>query len=66
MGALTTRRAFLPRAVYNERIELAREIPSTYIVATEDRTIPPQWQRRMARERLDSRALEETRLSSVM
>lgn len=50
--ALATRRAFVPRAVYRERIELAREIPSTYIVATEDRTIRPEWQRRMARERL--------------
>ena len=50
--ALTTRRGFVPRAVYQERIELAREIPSTYIVASEDRTIRPEWQRRMARERL--------------
>ncbi len=50
--ALATRRAFVPRAVYHERIELAHEIPSTYIVATEDRTIRPEWQRRMARERL--------------
>jgi pimeloyl-ACP methyl ester carboxylesterase len=50
--ALLTRRLFLPRAVYDERISLVREIPSTYIVATEDRTIRPQWQRRMARDRL--------------
>jgi pimeloyl-ACP methyl ester carboxylesterase len=50
--ALSTRRGFLPRTVYHERIELAREIPSTYIVATGDRTIRPDWQRRMARERL--------------
>jgi pimeloyl-ACP methyl ester carboxylesterase len=50
--ALSTRRGFLPRAVYTELIELARDIPSTYIVASEDRTIRPDWQRRMARERL--------------
>jgi pimeloyl-ACP methyl ester carboxylesterase len=46
------RRLFLPRAVYDERISLAAEIPSTYIVATEDRTIRPEWQGRMASERL--------------
>jgi pimeloyl-ACP methyl ester carboxylesterase len=56
--ALSTRRAFVPRAVYHERIELAREIPSTYIVASEDRTIRPEWQRRMARERLGVEPIE--------
>jgi len=50
--ALTTRRLFRPRAVYDERIDPDNGIPSTYIVATEDRTIRPDWQRRMARERL--------------
>jgi hypothetical protein len=39
--ALSTRRLFLPRAVYDERISLAWEIPSTYIVAAEDLTIRP-------------------------
>lgn len=56
--ALSTRRAFVPRAVYHERILLAREIPSTYIVASEDRTIRPEWQRRMARERLGVQPIE--------
>ena len=56
--ALSTRRAFVPRAVYHERIELAREIPSTYIVASEDRTIRPEWQRRMARARLGVEPIE--------
>jgi pimeloyl-ACP methyl ester carboxylesterase len=56
--ALGTRRLFLPRAVYQQRIELAAEIPSTYIVASEDRTIQPQWQRRMASERLDVEPIE--------
>jgi hypothetical protein len=50
--ALATRRPFLPRAVYRQRISLAREIESTYIVASDDRTIRPEWQRRMARDRL--------------
>jgi Alpha/beta hydrolase family len=50
--ALSTRRLFVPRAVYDERISLASEIPSTYIVASRDRTIRPDWQRRMAHERL--------------
>jgi hypothetical protein len=50
--ALSTRRLFLPRAVFGERLSLAPEIPSTYILAAHDRTIRPQWQRRMARERL--------------
>ena len=50
--ALTTRRLFLPQAVYNQRIALDDDIPSSYIVASIDRTIRPDWQRRMARERL--------------
>jgi pimeloyl-ACP methyl ester carboxylesterase len=56
--ALSTRRAFVPRAVYDERISLAPEIPSTYIVASEDRTIRPDWQRRMAHERLRVEPIE--------
>ena len=50
--ALATRRSFYPAAVYQEALSLAPEVPSTYIVATGDRTIRPAWQRRMARERL--------------
>lgn len=56
--ALSTRRAFVPRAVYHERIELARAILSTYRVATEDRTIRPEWQRRMTHERLGIEPIE--------
>jgi hypothetical protein len=56
--ALTTRRLFLPLAAFNERISLSNEIPSTYIVASEDRTIRPDWQRRMARERLRVEPIE--------
>ena len=50
--ALTTRRPFFPEAVYNEPISLDPGIPSTYILALEDRTIRPEWQREMALERL--------------
>jgi pimeloyl-ACP methyl ester carboxylesterase len=50
--ALSTRRLFLPRGVYGERLPLAPGIPSTYVVAAHDRTIRPEWQRQMARERL--------------
>jgi len=56
--ALGTRREFLPDAAFDERVELAREIPSTYILATEDRTILPGWQRRLARERLGVEPIE--------
>jgi pimeloyl-ACP methyl ester carboxylesterase len=50
--ALSTRRLFLPRGVYGERLSVAPEIPSTYVLAADDRTIRPEWQRRMAHERL--------------
>ena len=50
--ALSTRRAFYPAAVYREVLQLTPEIPSTYILATRDRTILPAWQHRLARERL--------------
>jgi pimeloyl-ACP methyl ester carboxylesterase len=56
--ALSTRRLFLPLGVYGERLALAPEIPSTYVVAAQDRTIRPDWQRRMARERLGVEPVE--------
>lgn len=56
--ALSTRRLFLPEAVFEERISLAPEIPSTYVVCRDDRTIRPEWQRRMARERLGVEPIE--------
>lgn len=56
--ALSTRRAFVPRAVYEERISPAPEIPSTYVVAGKDRTIRPDWHRRMAHERLSVEPIE--------
>ena len=56
--ALSTRRLFLPLGVFGQRLPLAPEIPSTYIVAAHDRTIRPEWQRRMARERLGVEPVE--------
>ena len=56
--ALSTRRLFVPRAVFDERTSLAQEIPSTYILAGDDRTIRPEWQRQMARERLGVEPIE--------
>jgi hypothetical protein len=56
--ALSTRRLFLPLGVYGERLPLAPEIPSTYIVAAYDRTIRPEWQRHMARQRLGVEPLQ--------
>jgi pimeloyl-ACP methyl ester carboxylesterase len=56
--ALSTRRLFLPLGVYGERLPLAPEVPSTYVVAAHDRTIRPEWQRRMARERLGVEPVE--------
>jgi hypothetical protein len=56
--ALSTRRLFLPLGVYGERLGLAPEIPSTYIVAANDRTIRPEWQRRMAHDRLGVEPIE--------
>jgi pimeloyl-ACP methyl ester carboxylesterase len=56
--ALGTRRPFFPEAVYNEHVPLASAIPSTYILALEDRTIRPEWQRQMALERLGVAPIE--------
>lgn len=50
--ALTTRRDFYPSAVYDELIAPYAGAPSAYILAAQDRTIRPEWQARMARERL--------------
>jgi hypothetical protein len=56
--ALTTRRPFYPEAVYREVIPLAAAIPSSYILALEDRTIRPGWQRKSAVERLGVEPIE--------
>jgi pimeloyl-ACP methyl ester carboxylesterase len=43
-----------PEAIFVEDTK----IPSTYVVAVHDRTIRPEWQRRMARERLGVEPVE--------
>jgi hypothetical protein len=52
--ALTTLRLFNPKRMPTEPIDLAPEIASTYIVATADRTLRPEWCRRVASNRLDA------------
>jgi hypothetical protein len=56
--ALGTLRLFLPHAAYQTRVALADGISSTYIVASADRTIRPEWQRTAARERLGVTPIE--------
>jgi len=58
--ALTTRRLLIAKQAMLEVSPLASwpSVPSSYIVCAEDRTIQPQWSRRVARERLGVEALE--------
>jgi hypothetical protein len=58
VGRRARQRRWLPRAVHQQRISLTPELPSTYIVACEDRTIRPGWQRRLARDRLGVEPIE--------
>lgn len=50
--ALTTLRLFAPAVLYTEPVALTPGIPSTYIVANEDRTLRPDWCRAAATDRL--------------
>lgn len=56
--ALTTLRLFAPPKLYAEPVPLAPEIASTYIVATQDRTLRSDWCRREARQRLNADVLD--------
>lgn len=56
--ALTTLRPFTPKRVPVERIALAPEVSSTYIVATADRTLRPDWCRRAATRRLHAEIID--------
>jgi pimeloyl-ACP methyl ester carboxylesterase len=56
--ALTSLRLFFPRAAYQSRVPRAERISSTYIAASADRTIRPEWQRHAARERLGIESVE--------
>ena len=46
--------------VFTEQCPIDRwpDVPSTYILMTEDRAVGPEWSRRVARERLGSDAIE--------
>jgi pimeloyl-ACP methyl ester carboxylesterase len=56
--ALTTLRIFAPQRLYEEPLPLAPAVPSTYIVATRDRTLRPDWCRREAVRRLGAEVIE--------
>lgn len=58
--ALTTRRMMYARAAIEEVCPLQQwpDVPSSYIVCAEDRTITPGWSRRVAKERLGVDAIE--------
>ena len=58
--ALTTRRLLIAKQAMIEICPLPSwpSVPSSYIVCADDRTIQPQWSRRVARERLGVEALE--------
>jgi len=56
--ALTTLRLFAPSALYADTVALLPRIPSTYIVATGDRTLRPDWCRRAARQRLGAEIID--------
>jgi hypothetical protein len=43
---LATVRAFVPQLPYRQAVDLAADIPSTYIVCGRDRTIRADWARR--------------------
>lgn len=56
--ALTTLRPFIPQRLYREPVPLSPDIPSTYILATTDRTLRPDWCRRAASDRLGTKPVE--------
>lgn len=56
--ALTTLRLFNPRRLPLEPVTLVPEIESTYIVATADRTLRPEWCRNAAANRLDAEVID--------
>jgi pimeloyl-ACP methyl ester carboxylesterase len=56
--ALTTLRLLAPKRLYQEPIALAADVPSTYIVASRDRTLRPDWCRREGAHRLGAEIVE--------
>lgn len=56
--ALTTVRRFSPPQLAQEVITLATGIPSTYVVAAQDRTLRPTWCRHQVPARLGAKMVE--------
>ncbi|MQA04959.1 MAG: alpha/beta fold hydrolase [Streptosporangiales bacterium] len=56
--ALTTLRLVAPERLYHEPVGLSPHIPSTYVVATADRTLRPEWCRAAAVDRLGAAVVE--------
>lgn len=56
--ALTTMRLFLPEAVYAEPPPARPLAPSTFVLPRHDRTLRPDWMRKVARERLGVEPVE--------
>jgi pimeloyl-ACP methyl ester carboxylesterase len=56
--ALTTMRLFYPAAVYAERPSPRPDRPSTYVLPRQDRTLRPEWMRKVAAERLEVEPVE--------
>lgn len=56
--ALSTLQLFRPARAYREPVDLAPEIPSTYVVCAQDRTVKPDWSRRAAAQRLRADIVE--------
>jgi pimeloyl-ACP methyl ester carboxylesterase len=55
---LATVRAFVPQLPYRQAVDLAADIPSTYIVCGRDRTIRADWARRKSQQRLGVQPVE--------
>ena len=56
--ALQQLRFFHPRAVMNETPETGPDVPSTFVVPADDRTLRADWMRAAARERLDAEVID--------
>lgn len=56
--AITTMRLFYPEAVYRQPAPPRPVMPSTFVLPRHDRTLRPDWMRKIARERLGVEPIE--------
>jgi pimeloyl-ACP methyl ester carboxylesterase len=56
--ALTTMRLFYPAAVYAESPSARPDVPSTFVLPRQDRTLRPEWMAKIAREGLGVEPIE--------